>query len=47
MQTKGFWWEVKKQNLIKSLKKTNKGDLVKDEKIKKWEKARRLKLCDN
>ncbi len=31
----------------KVIKKTNKGDLVKDEKIKKWEKARRLKLCDN
>lgn len=46
MQTKRFWWEVKKQKLIKPLQ-TNKGNLVKDEKIEKWEKAGRSKLCDN
>jgi hypothetical protein len=42
MQTKGFWWEVKKKLINKVTKKTNKGDLVKDEKVEKWEKARRL-----
>ncbi len=31
----------------KVTKKTKKGDLVKDEKIKKWEKAGTQKLCDN
>jgi hypothetical protein len=36
-----------KKEANKFTKKTNKEDLVKDEKIEKWEKAGRPKLCDN